>query len=110
MEYQYQDVYWEQHEKRDYTAAALPCSSFSKLPRIPQWFTGNIGFHHIPHLSPRIPNCNLEACHNSHEIFHSVKPITILSSLRTMRLRPWDEENRRLIGFRELQQSGMQPA
>ena len=110
VQHQYEDVYWEHHEEWDYTEAALHGSSFYKLPRILQWFTGNIGFHHIHHLSPRIPNYNLEACHNSHEIFKSVKPITMFSSLRTMRLRLWDEENRRLIGYRELKQPGMQPA
>ena len=102
IQHQYEDVYWEHHEEWDYTAAALNGSSFYKLPRILQWFSGNIGFHHIHHLSPRIPNYNLEACHNSHEIFQSVKPITILASLRTLRLRLWDEENRRLIGFSDL--------
>lgn len=102
IQHQYEDVYWEHHGEWDYTAAALQGSSFYKLPRLFQWFTGNIGFHHIHHLSPRIPNYNLEACHKSHEVFRSVKPITFFASLRALGLRLWDEENRQLVGFRFL--------
>jgi acyl-lipid omega-6 desaturase (Delta-12 desaturase) len=102
VQHQFEDVYWERREEWDYTAAALQGSSFYKLPKILQWFTGNIGFHHVHHLSSRIPNYNLERCHNSHPIFHRVKPITLLSSLKTMNLRLWDEESRRLVGFRHL--------
>ena len=47
-------------------------SSFYKLPKILQWFSGNIGFHHIHHLSPRIPNYNLEKCHRSEPLFQTV--------------------------------------
>ena len=110
IQHQYEDVYWEHHDEWDYTSAALLGSSFYKLPRVLQWFTGNIGFHHIHHLSPRIPNYNLEACHNSHEVFQSVKPITFLSSLRTLRLRLWDEDNQRLVGFGFLRKMNGTPA
>lgn len=102
IQHQYEDMYWENHGEWDYTAAALEGSSFYKLPRILQWFTGNIGFHHIHHLSPRIPNYNLEACHKSHEVFQRVKPITFWSSLKSLHLRLWDEDNRRLIKFSDL--------
>ncbi|MES2705690.1 MAG: fatty acid desaturase [Verrucomicrobiota bacterium] len=108
IQHQYEDVYWEHHGEWDYTSAALLGSSFYKLPRILQWFTGNIGFHHIHHLSPRIPNYNLEACHKSHEIFQAVKPITFWASLSALRLRLWDEENRQLVGFSFLRRQGMQ--
>ena len=69
IQHQFEDAYWEPHENWDYTAAALQGSSFYKLPRVLQWFSGNIGFHHVHHLSSRIPNYNLERCHNSHPIF-----------------------------------------
>ncbi|RYD32202.1 MAG: fatty acid desaturase [Verrucomicrobiaceae bacterium] len=108
IQHQYEDVYWEHHQEWDYTSAALLGSSFYKLPRILQWFTGNIGFHHIHHLSPRIPNYNLEACHKSHEIFQRIKPITFLPSLKAMHLRLWDEENRQLVGFNFLRRQGLQ--
>ena len=99
VQHQFEDVTWEHHEEWDFTQAALQGSSFYKLPKVLQWFTGNIGFHHIHHLSARIPNYNLERCHNSHEIFKQVEPITILSSLRTIRLRLWDEDSKRLVGY-----------
>ncbi|MFZ4767613.1 MAG: fatty acid desaturase [Roseimicrobium sp.] len=104
VQHQFEETYWERREDWDFTAAALHGSSFYKLPRILQWFTGNIGFHHIHHLSSRIPNYNLERCHNSHPIFTQVKPITLLSSLRTINLRLWDEELRKLVSFRRIRE------
>jgi omega-6 fatty acid desaturase (delta-12 desaturase) len=102
VQHQFEDVYWERGDEWDYTSAAIEGSSFYKLPKVLQWFTGNIGYHHIHHLSPRIPNYNLERCHKSHEMFHQVKPLTLIGSFKTMRYRLFDEENRRLIGFREI--------
>jgi omega-6 fatty acid desaturase (delta-12 desaturase) len=102
VQHQFEDVYWERREEWDYTRAALEGSSYYKLPKILQWFTGNIGFHHIHHLSARIPNYNLERCHNSHPIFTRVKPITFWSSFRTMSLRLWDEQHKKLVGFRRI--------
>ena len=102
VQHQFEDVYWERDDEWDYTRAALEGSSFYKLPKILQWFTGNIGFHHIHHLSSRIPNYNLERCHNSHPIFTRVKPITFWSSLKTMSLRLWDEQHKKLVGFRRI--------
>ena len=104
VQHQFEDVYWEHDDKWDFTAAALQGSSFYKLPRILQWFSGNIGFHHIHHLSSRIPNYNLERCHYSHPMFHEVKPITLLSSLRSFSLRLWDEKRRKLVGYRHMRQ------
>ena len=65
-----------------------------------QWFTGNIGFHHIHHLSPRIPNYNLERCHRSDPLFQTVTHVTLLGSLRAGTLRLWDESTKKLVGFR----------
>jgi omega-6 fatty acid desaturase (delta-12 desaturase) len=102
VQHQFEDVYWERSEEWDYTAAALQGSSFYKLPKILQWFSGNIGFHHIHHLSSRIPNYNLERCHRSHPMFHDVKPVTLFSSLKSFSLRLWDEERRKMVGYRHL--------
>jgi len=102
VQHQFEDVYWERDEKWDYTAAALQGSSFYKLPKILQWFSGNIGFHHVHHLSARIPNYHLERCHHSHPLFREVKPITLLSSLSSFPLRLWDEELKKLVGYRHL--------
>ena len=102
VQHQFEDVYWERDADWDYTEAALKGSSYYKLPRILQWFTGNIGFHHIHHLSPRIPNYYLERCHNATPLFQEVKPITLLSSLKLINLRLWDEDNRKLVGWSHL--------
>ena len=104
VQHQFEGVYWERREDWDYTAAALQGSSFYKLPRILQWFSGNIGYHHIHHLSSRIPNYNLERCHRAHLLFQSVKPVTLFSSLKSLSFRLWDEQRRKLVGYRHLRQ------
>ena len=104
VQHQFEDVYWERADNWSYTAAALQGSSFYKLPRILQWFTGNIGFHHIHHLSPRIPNYNLEKCHQADPLFQQVKPITLFSSLKSFTFRLWDEKSKRLVGYSHCKQ------
>ena len=99
-----EDVYWERRNEWDFTAAAIEGSSFYKLPKILQWFTGNIGFHHIHHLSSRIPNYNLERCHHSHPLFSDVPPITMISSLKSISLRLWDEQQKKLVGYKRLRE------
>jgi omega-6 fatty acid desaturase (delta-12 desaturase) len=102
VQHQFEQVYWQRGTEWDYTMAALQGSSFYKLPKVLQWFSGNIGFHHIHHLSPRIPNYNLEKCHEADPVFQSVKPITLLSSLNSFTFRLWDEQRRKLVGYRRL--------
>jgi acyl-lipid omega-6 desaturase (Delta-12 desaturase) len=102
VQHQFEGVYWERGEDWNYVEAALRGSSFYKLPRVLQWFTGNIGFHHIHHLSPRIPNYNLERCHEADPLFQAVKPITFFASLKSFTFRLWDEQGRKLIGYRHL--------
>jgi acyl-lipid omega-6 desaturase (Delta-12 desaturase) len=102
VQHQFEGVYWERGEQWDYAKAALQGSSFYKLPRILQWFSGNIGFHHIHHLSPRIPNYHLERCHQAEPLFQSVPPVTLLSSLKSFSYRLWDEQRQRMVGFSAL--------
>jgi acyl-lipid omega-6 desaturase (Delta-12 desaturase) len=102
VQHQFDGVYWERREEWDYTTAALQGSSFYKLPKILQWFSGNIGYHHLHHLSSRIPNYNLQKCHEAHPLFQSVKPLTLLSSLKSFSFRLWDEQQRKLVGFSHL--------
>jgi omega-6 fatty acid desaturase (delta-12 desaturase) len=102
VQHQYDDVYWDHTPDWGYETAAIEGSSFLKLPKLLQWFTGNIGFHHVHHLSSRIPNYNLEKCHYENDFFKVVKPLTFLSSFRTLNLRLWDEANRRMISFRRM--------
>ena len=99
VQHQFEGVYWERNVKWDYVTEALKGSSFLKLPRILQWFTGNIGFHHIHHLSPRIPNYFLEKCYKENPMFQKIKPITLLTSLKSLTFRLWDERHNRLVGF-----------
>ena len=106
VQHQFEDSYWEKHEKWDFYKAAIKGSSFYRLPVILQWFTGNIGYHHVHHLSARIPNYLLQDCHEEIEIFREVKPINFMDSLKTIRFRLWDEQNSRMIGFRTYRMLG----
>jgi omega-6 fatty acid desaturase (delta-12 desaturase) len=99
VQHQFEDVYWEHNEDWDYTRASLEGSSFYKLPKLFQWFSGNIGFHHIHHLSHRIPNYKLEECYNSEPIFQEIVPLTFVKSLRLINFRLWDEETRTMVGW-----------
>ena len=100
VQHQFEGAYWARSKHWDYTAAALQGSSFYKLPRILQWFTGNIGFHHIHHLSPRIPNYHLQRCHEADPFFNTIKPLTLLASLKCLTFHLWDEQRNAFVGFR----------
>ena len=102
IQHQFEGTYWQHHEEWDYVTAAVRGSSYFKLPKVLQWFTGNIGFHHIHHLSSRIPNYALQQCMEENPEFQNVTTITLWSSLKSLRLNLWDEEQRQLIGFRHL--------
>jgi omega-6 fatty acid desaturase (delta-12 desaturase) len=102
IQHQFEHTYWKRGPEWIYEHAAIQGSSFYKLPRLLQWFTGNIGFHHIHHLEERIPNYRLEKCYNENPEYRDVYEVTLLSSLKTMFLSVWDEQQGRLISFREL--------
>ena len=102
VQHQFEEVYWERRADWDFAEAALRGSSFYKLPKILQWFTGNIGFHHVHHLSPRIPNYYLEQCHNETPLLKNVQPLTFAASVKMLGLTLWDEENNCLVGFKDL--------
>jgi omega-6 fatty acid desaturase (delta-12 desaturase) len=115
VQHQFEDVYWESSEKWDYADAALRGSSYLKLPKLLQFFTGNIGLHHVHHLSSRVPNYNLQRAHDNNPIFHDVPVLTLRDGLRTVRLKLWDEDSRRLVTFAEAEaaaqpRAGVQPA
>ncbi len=103
VQHQFEDAYWTHDENWDYADAALSGSSYYKLPKVLQWFTGNIGFHHIHHLSPRIPNYLLEKCHKENPDFQSTaKVLTIRTSFKSMLLSLWDENQKKLVSFRQM--------
>lgn len=103
VQHQFEDTYWRWHEEWDYTDAALRGASFFKMNKVAQWFSGNIGFHHVHHLSPKIPNYNLERAHYENEIFHSVATVTFASSFKTIFLHLWDEQTHKLISWADYQ-------
>ena len=99
VQHQFEDAYWKNEGNWDYANAAMQGSSYYKLPKILQWFTGNIGFHHIHHLSPKIPNYMLEKCHNENSLFQNGVVLTLRSSLNSVLLNLWDEKEKKLISF-----------
>ncbi|MCI0531247.1 MAG: fatty acid desaturase [candidate division Zixibacteria bacterium] len=101
VQHQFEGVYWEKQPEWDFVASAMQGSSYYKLPLVLQWFTGRIGFHHIHHLCPRIPNYNLAKCYKESLLFQNVQPITLKSSFKSLSYRLWDKESNRLIGFRD---------
>ena len=102
VQHQFEDAYWRGGEDWDYATAAVAGSSYFRLPKVLQWFTGNIGFHHVHHLSPKIPNYRLERCHRENPTFQKVVTLTLRESVRTLGLRLWDEESGRMVGFGHL--------
>ena len=105
VQHQFESVYWERRPDWDFAQAALHGSSYYKLPKVLQWFTGNIGFHHVHHLSPSIPNYNLEKCHNENPVFQTVAPVTLWASMNSLSLRLLDEQRKKLVGFGQLRAS-----
>ena len=102
VQHQFEDAYWVTGDEWDFTTAAMEGSSFYKLPRILQWFSGNIGFHHVHHLNSMIPNYNLERCHRSDPYFEDAPVLNFLGSLKTINYHLWDEDANKMIGFRQL--------
>jgi omega-6 fatty acid desaturase (delta-12 desaturase) len=104
VQHQFEDVYWENKGEWNYAAAALEGSSYLKLPKVLQFFSGNIGLHHVHHLSARIPNYNLQAAHDENPVFHQVPVLTGWEGVKALRLKLYDEDSNRLIGWNELRE------
>ncbi|MBM7662619.1 omega-6 fatty acid desaturase (delta-12 desaturase) [Bacillus mesophilus] len=102
VQHQFEDSYFENEEEWSYVQAAVDGSSYYKLPKVLQWITGNIGFHHVHHLSPRVPNYNLEKAHNATPPLHKATTITIGTSFKSLNYRLWDEDNKTFISFKDL--------
>lgn len=107
VQHQFQDVYWSRSDDWDIYKAAMEGSSFYNLPPVLRWFTGNIGFHHIHHLNPSIPNYHLKECQNEIEELHEIKPLTFFNSLKSLRLKLYDENLKKMISFREMKKLNM---
>ena len=105
VQHQFEDAYWQTSETWSFDGAALQGSSHLELPRILRFFTGNIGLHHIHHLSARIPNYNLPAAHQAGR-FESVTTLSLRDGIRAVRLKLWDPDQHRLVTFREAARTG----
>ena len=102
VQHQFEDSYFENEDEWSYVKAAVEGSSYYKLPKLLQWLTGNIGFHHVHHLSPKVPNYLLEEAHNATPPLHKATTITIRQSLESLRFRLWDETNKKFVSFKDV--------
>ena len=105
VQHTFEDSYFEADENWSYVQAAVEGSSFYKLPKLLQWLTGNIGYHHVHHLSPKVPNYKLEIAHEQHEPLKNVPTITLKTSLQSLAFRLWDEEKKQFVTFRDMKQT-----
>jgi omega-6 fatty acid desaturase (delta-12 desaturase) len=102
VQHQFEDVYWESSERWSYADAALRGSSYLKLPKLLQFFSGNIGLHHVHHLSAKVPNYNLQRAHDENPIFHDVPVLSVRDGLRAIRLKVIDPKSGRLLTWSEV--------
>jgi acyl-lipid omega-6 desaturase (Delta-12 desaturase) len=100
VQHRFEGALWTPEGDWNFNAAALGSTSYLRLPRILQWFTGNIGFHHVHHINSRIPNYRLEACHKANDGLHAAPQLTLGAALRALRYTLWDSELERLVSFR----------
>ena len=99
VQHQFEDAYWQRQGEWSYAEAALRGSSYLKLPKLLQFFTGNIGLHHVHHLNARIPNYNLQRAHDDNAIFASVPTVSVRDGVRAVKFKLWDEEAGQLVTF-----------
>jgi acyl-lipid omega-6 desaturase (Delta-12 desaturase) len=102
VQHQFEDAYWKNSDEWSYADAALQGSSHLKLPKVLQFFTGNIGLHHVHHLSARIPNYNLQRAHDALPMFQEVPTLSLWDGMKAVRLKLWDEEHERLVTWADL--------
>ncbi|HMC49238.1 MAG TPA: fatty acid desaturase [Solirubrobacterales bacterium] len=110
VQHQFEDVYWESSEDWNYADAALQGSSYLMLPKLLQFFTGNIGLHHVHHLSAKIPNYHLQRAHDENPIFHDVPVLSVIDGLRAVRLKVIDPASGRLLTWRQVKAASIVPA
>lgn len=102
VQHTFEDSYFEDENEWDYVKAAVEGSSYYQLPKVLQWVTGNIGFHHVHHLSPRVPNYNLEKAHESTPPLQQATTINIKSSLKSLRYKLYDAPNKTFVTFGDI--------
>jgi acyl-lipid omega-6 desaturase (Delta-12 desaturase) len=100
IQHRFEGALWTPEGSWTFNGAVLGSTSYLRLPRILQWFTGNIGFHHVHHVNPRIPNYRLEECHTANSEFQAASKLTLGDALRAVRYTLWDSDQERLVSFR----------
>ena len=100
VQHTFEDSYFEEDKEWEYVLAAVEGSSFYKLPKAIQFLTGNIGYHHVHHLSPRVPNYKLEEAHNNTKPLQNVPTISLMTSLSSIKFKLWDEERKNFVTFK----------
>lgn len=105
MQHQFEGAYWSRHDQWGYVDAAMGGSSYLRLPAVLQWFAGNIGFHHIHHLDPKIPYYYLPTCHRSHPLMARAPVLTVFDTLKCFRHNLYNEETGSMVSFRSLRAS-----
>ncbi len=99
LQHRFETAQWTNEARWSFTEAALTGSSWLRLPRVLHWLTGNIGFHHIHHLNPRVPNYRLGAAHAAVQAVRRVRGVSLMDGLRAPWLTLWDEVSGRLVRF-----------
>ncbi len=99
LQHRFETARWMEKGNWSFVEAALHGSSWLRLPRPLQWLTGNIGFHHVHHLNPRVPNYRLREAHGAVQAVYPVPPLDLGDGLRALRLTLWDEAVGRLVRF-----------
>ena len=100
VQHRFDGAVWRRRCRWNYVEAALAGASWLDLPALLHWFTGNIGFHHVHHLAPRIPNYSLAAAHRALQGLHPVPRMGLRAALRAPWLVLWDEKADRLVSLR----------
>ena len=104
IQHTYEDSYFEEESEWDYVKAAVEGSSYYQLPKVLQWITGNIGYHHVHHLAPRVPNYNLEKAHEANPPLQQATTITLKTSLESLRYKLYDPERMRFVTFKDAEE------
>jgi omega-6 fatty acid desaturase (delta-12 desaturase) len=100
VQHQFAPSYWQRNEEWDYFDAGIEGSSYYQLPKVLQWFTANIGLHHIHHVDSRIPNYRLQQCYDENPQFQRIHHLTLWQSLSCASLKLWDEDKGEMVaGF-----------
>src|SRR5439155_16062223 len=101
VQHQFDTTYWERTEEWGFNDAALQGSSHLALPKVLQFFSGNIGFHHVHHLNAKIPNYNLQRAHEEQSVFRSVPSVSLANGLRAVQLKLWDEQAQQMVTWKQ---------